>query len=61
MQNKIINLQKATDEEDTKMNILTTQLEEMIKNISSFSGPGGATRKECINLIKTIAKSEEVN
>ncbi len=33
MQNKIINLQKATDEEDTKMNILTTQLEEMIKNI----------------------------
>lgn len=33
MQNKILNLQKAADEEDTKMNILTTQLEEMIKNI----------------------------
>lgn len=33
MQNKILNLQKAVDEEDTKMNILTTQLEEMIKNI----------------------------
>lgn len=33
MQNKILNLQKASDEEDTKMNILTTQLEEMIKNI----------------------------
>ena len=37
------------------------EYEEMIDNISSFSGPGGATRKECIRLIKTIAKSEEVN
>lgn len=37
------------------------EYEEMIENISSFSGPGGATRKACINLIKTIAKSEEVN
>ena len=37
------------------------EYEEMIKNISLFSGPGGATRKECIKLIKTIAKSEEVN
>lgn len=34
---------------------------KMIENISSFSGPGGATRKACIQLIKTIAKSEEVN
>ena len=37
------------------------EYEEMIENISSFSGPGGATRKACIDLIKTIAKSEEVN
>ena len=37
------------------------EYEEMIENISSFSGPGGATRKACINLIKTIVKSEEVN
>ena len=37
------------------------EYEEMIENISSFSGPGGATRKACIKLIKTIAKSEEVN
>ena len=37
------------------------EYEEMIENISSFSGPGGATRKACIELIKTIAKSEEVN
>ena len=37
------------------------EYEEMIKNISSFSGPGGATRKACIRLIKIIAKSEEVN
>ena len=37
------------------------EYEEMIENISSFSGPGGATRKACIQLIKTIAKSEEVN
>ena len=37
------------------------EYEEMIKNISSFSGPGGATRNACIRLIKTIAKSEEVN
>lgn len=33
LNNKIINLQKAVDEEDTKMNIITNQLEEMIKNI----------------------------
>jgi len=31
--NKILSLQKSVDEEDTKLNILTTQLEEMIKNI----------------------------
>ena len=31
--NKILNLQKAVDEEDTKLNIITNQLEEMIKNI----------------------------
>ena len=37
------------------------EYEEMIENISSFSGPGGVTRKACIKLIKTIAKSEEVN
>ena len=37
------------------------EYEEMIENISSFSGPGGATRKACIRLIKIIAKSEEVN
>ena len=37
------------------------EYEEMIENISSFSGPGGATRKACIQLIKTIAKSEEVD
>ena len=37
------------------------EYEEMIENISSFSGPGGATRKECIRLIKIIVKSEEVN
>ncbi len=37
------------------------EYEEMIKNISSFSGAGGATRNACIRLIKTIAKSEEVN
>ena len=33
LNNKIINLQKSVDEEDTKMNIITNQLEEMIKNI----------------------------
>ena len=37
------------------------EYEEMIENISSFSGPGGATRNACICLIKIIAKSEEVN
>ena len=37
------------------------EYEEMIENISSFSGPGGATRKACIQLIKIIAQSEEVN
>lgn len=37
------------------------EYEEMIENISSFSGPGGATRKACIKLIKIIAQSEEVN
>lgn len=37
------------------------EYEEMIENISSFSGSGGATRNACIRLIKTIAKSEEVN
>lgn len=42
-------------------NYYSGEYEEMIENISSFSGPGGATRKACINLIKTIAKSEEVN
>ena len=42
-------------------NYYSGEYEEMIENISSFSGPGGATRKACIRLIKTIAKSEEVN
>ena len=42
-------------------NYYSGEYEEMIKNISSFSGPGGATRNACIRLIKTIAKSEEVN
>ena len=37
------------------------EYEEMIENISSFSGPGGATRNACVRLIKTISKSEEVN
>lgn len=37
------------------------EYEEMIENISSFSGPGGATRNACVRLIKIIAKSEEVN
>ena len=37
------------------------EYEEMIENISSFSGPGGATRNACICLIKIIAKNEEVN
>lgn len=37
------------------------EYDEMIENISSFSGPGGATRNACIRLIKIIAKSEEVN
>ena len=42
-------------------NYYSGEYEEMIENISSFSGPGGATRNACIRLIKTIAKSEEVN
>lgn len=42
-------------------NYYSGEYEEMIENISSFSGPGGATRNACIKLIKTIAKSEEVN
>lgn len=42
-------------------NYYSGEYEEMIENISSFSGPGGATRKACIQLIKTIAKSEEVS
>ena len=33
LNNKILNLQKSVDEEDTKMNLITNQLEEMIKNI----------------------------
>ena len=33
LNNKILNLQKSVDEEDTKMNLTTNQLEEMIKNI----------------------------
>ena len=37
------------------------EYEEMIENISSFSGPGGATRNACVRLIKIIAKSEEMN
>lgn len=36
------------------------EYDEMIENISSFKGKGGATRNACIRLIKTIAKSEEV-
>ena len=31
--NKIINLQKSVDEEDSKLNLIVTQLESMIKNI----------------------------
>lgn len=42
-------------------NYYSGEYDEMIENISSFSGPGGATRNACIHLIKTIAKSEEVN
>lgn len=42
-------------------NYYSGEYEEMIENISSFSGPGGATRNACVRLIKTIAKSEEVN
>ena len=37
------------------------EFEEMIENIKSIKGMGGATRNACIRLIKTIAKSEEVN
>ena len=37
------------------------EFEEMIENIRSIKGMGGATRNACIRLIKTIAKSEEVN
>ena len=33
LNNKILSLQKSVDEEDTKMNLITNQLEEMIKNI----------------------------
>lgn len=42
-------------------NYYSGEYDEMIENISSFSGPGGATRNTCIRLIKIIAKSEEVN
>ena len=33
LNSRILNLQKSVDEEDAKLNIITTQLEEMIKNI----------------------------
>ena len=42
-------------------NYYSGEYEEMIENISSFAGPGGATRNACVRLIKIIAKSEEVN
>ena len=37
------------------------EFEEMIENIKSIKGMGGATRNTCIRLIKIIAKSEEEN
>lgn len=33
LNNRILNLQKSLDEEDTKLNLIVTQLESMIKNI----------------------------
>lgn len=33
LSNRILNLQKSVDEEDTKLNLITTHLESMIKNI----------------------------
>lgn len=33
LSNRILNLQKSVDEEDTKLNLITTRLESMIKNI----------------------------
>lgn len=33
LNNRILNLQKSLDEEDTKLNTIVTQLESMIKNI----------------------------
>lgn len=33
LNNKILSLQKSVDEEDTKMNLIITQLESMVKNI----------------------------
>lgn len=33
LSNRILNLQKSVDEEDTKLNLIITQLESMIKNI----------------------------
>lgn len=33
LNSKVLNLQKSVDEEDAKLNIITTQLEEMVKNI----------------------------
>ena len=37
------------------------EFEEMIENIKSIKGMGGATRKICLRLINTIANTKEVN
>lgn len=37
------------------------EFEEMIENIKSIKGMGGATRKICLRLINTIANTKEDN
>ena len=37
------------------------EFEEMIENIKSIKGTGGATRKICLRLINTIANTKENN
>ena len=37
------------------------EYEEMIENIKSIKGMGGATRKICLRLINTIANTKEDN
>ena len=37
------------------------EFEEMIENIKSIKGMGGATRKRCLRLINTIANTKEDN